>query len=184
MKNNKNNTAKVLDLESVENAIHFEFSESIDLRKVFEVMKYSVGSIGNWLKALESTRGGSFEFAYSIDEDSLSKGIPVICKAIVEAFPAVCFSGHAWYDSVKCYSVDEFEFSYDGSTLRLKENIYNSESGYFCPECGYVVAYANEVIDGDEIECDDCGEILKVSDLKYVAPYSTETIINFSGEYH
>ena len=44
-----------------------------------------------------------------------------------------------------------------------------------CPECGFSIATVDGLGDAEEIECDDCEEIIKVEDLKYVPPSVTKT---------
>ena len=174
MKNNKNNTTMSWNLEFPYSCIRFEFAESVDINKAFDAMKSSVNGIGAWAEVLVSNEPNTFIFHLGVLSDDYYHGIPVICKAIAEAIPAVCFNGYAVFDH---YDIDEFEFSYDGSILQMKETFYGEDCGYFCPECGGLAAYADEEIDGDEIACENCEELIKVSDLKYVAPLVSEEVL-------
>ena len=162
-----------------------ELSQKVDMQKVFETMKSAVEEIRNdegfadlWLQDLnDSCTKESFEVESTLNCDEYVAFIPVMIKAIAKSFPTISFNGYACRDDMKCYWIDEHEFSYDGHTLRIKETFMDDDNGYFCPDCGYLVAYPYEEFDSDEIECDDCEEMIKVADLKYVPPVVTEETI-------
>ena len=57
MKNSKNNTTKIWDLEFYENDIHFEFAEDVDLCKMYDVLRKAVEGNEEWSTVLESRIG-------------------------------------------------------------------------------------------------------------------------------
>ena len=165
-----------------------EFDQVIDKNAAFIAIKNAVESINFengyrdlWLQDLEECAlENGFDIESTLWCDEFSRYIPAMCKAVAEVFPSVTFHGNACHDSVKCYCIYEFEYSYDGKDLHIKETIYDDEVGYFCPECGFRVAFADEILEEDEIVCEDCEETVKVADLEFVPPYVTEETITIN----
>lgn len=161
------------------------FSEKADTNKALEAIKTAITAINYengyaelWLQDLSDSRtNSSFEINSTLWSYEFAQYIPAMLKAVAEALPTVSFNGFAVHDSLKCFYVDEFEFSFDGNNLHIKETFMDDESGYFCPKCGCFVAYPYEEFESEEIQCEDCEETIKVADLKYVAPTVTEETI-------
>lgn len=148
------------------------------IKNAIEKINYENGYAALWIQDLSDSRtNNSFEIESTLWCDEFAQYIPAMVKAVAEALPSVPFTGSAQHDSLKCFYIDEFEFSFDGTQLYIKETFMDDDNGYFCPDCGYLVAYPYEEFDSDEIECDDCEEMIKVADLKYVPPVVTEETI-------
>jgi hypothetical protein len=170
---------------------HFkmEFSAKIDMRKAYEAMEAAVMAIADtdgyyplWLQDLgDCCENDCFDIDSTLGCEEFYSYVPAMYKAVAEAFPSSEFEAYAWYDDLKCYCVDEFEGIFKGNRLVITETFADDDHGYFCPECGYQVATCGDIEDrfeSDEITCDDCDEVIKVSDLRYVPPTVTVT------EYH
>ena len=164
---------------------HFkmEFSAKVDMRKAYEAMEAAVKAISEtdgyyplWLQDLgDCCDNDCFDISSTLHSDEFYRYVPAMYKAVAEAFPSSEFEAYAWYDDLKCYWVDEFEATFKGNRLSINETFADDNCGYFCPECGYQVALHDEVIEGDEIACDDCDETIKVSDLVYVPATVTKS---------
>ena len=163
------------------------FANETDTKKAFNAMEaaikeinYEDGYADLWLQDLSDSRtDDSFDFESTLCWDEFTQYIPAMLKAVAEALPSVPFTGNAKYDSVSYIEVDEFEFAFSGNSLYIKETFTGEDHGYFCPECGSFVALPWEQFESDEIQCDDCEETIKVSDLMYVPSAVTETTIIF-----
>lgn len=181
----KNNTySKELNVFNYEAEIKMEFDEKVDMQivseAIAEAVRETIGTNGDyvelWIQELnDCCKGRKEEIDCRLWADEFAQIIPPMVKAVAKALPTVPFSGWATRDDLRCFCVDTFDYSYDGSKLHIKETFMDDDCGYFCPKCGTFVAYAHEELDADElIECDDCEEKFRVSDLKYVAPTVTE----------
>ena len=171
---------------------HFEmrFAEKTDTNKVLEIMKEVIISFNYDIPYLEAyaplfiqdlgdcRTENSFVTDSTLRSGEYEEYIPRMLKAIAKALPSVSFEGHANFDDTSCYCILDFDFSYNGKQLYIKSTSMDDENGYFCPECGYMVAEADHVFASDEIECEDCEEIIKVADLKYVPAKVTEETID------
>lgn len=163
------------------------FMRNTDTKKAFEAIQNAISGINYengfaalWIQDLSDGRTeNSFEIESTLECAEFIQYIPAMLKAVAEALPAASFKGSARYDSVKCFCVDEYEFSYNARKLHIKETFMDDDCGYFCPDCGSWVAFPFEEFDSDEIECDECEETIKVSDLKYVPPMVNEETIEF-----
>lgn len=163
------------------------FIENADTSKAFEAIRDAVSEINYengfaalWIQDLcDGRTANSFGIESTLRCDEFIQYIPAMLKAVAEALPTASFKGSARYDSVKCFWVDEFEFSYSARKLHIKETFTDDNCGYFCPDCGYQVALPFEEFDSDEVECDDCEETIKVADLEYVPPMVNEETIEF-----
>ena len=173
------NVSEAWRMHQCDTTFELRFAENVDMNKAFEAMKAAVEEINYengyadiWLQDLgDCCDKDHFEILSKLWTEEFEMYIPAMCKAVAAAFPNVSFNGYACYDSLKCYCVDDYEFSFNGSCLHIEETFADDECGYFCPDCGYQVAFYNEEFDSDEIECDDCKETIKVADLKYVPPF-------------
>lgn len=165
------NTSKTWSFDCFDGYITFNFTENVDIRRAFDAMRATVNE-ESWLDELISIDSDTDTFdmgceMYGVDP---SEGLISIIKAIAETFPSVPFNGKAVHSSFKCYAVTEIEFSFNGKELHLTEIFADEANGYMCPECGFMVAPYNASFEEDEIECDDCCEHIKVSDLVFVPP--------------
>ena len=148
--------------------LHFEFTKSVDIRKAFAAIPAEKAT---WLEYLIETDTDTFTVNARIRTEGFLEEVPAFYKAVAETFSDVTFTGNAWFSDTSCYWEDSYEISYNDGLLCMTETFADDEYGYFCPECGYWVAPYNETFDDDEeIECDDCEALIKVSDLKYVPP--------------
>lgn len=171
---------------------HFEmrFAENTDTKKALEAMlevidpkkyedPYLQAFSPLFIQDLGDNRtDNGFDFDSSLRSYEYEDLIPAMLKAIAKALPDASFEGCANFDDTSCYYIHDFEFSYNGKQLYIKSTFMDDEKGYFCPDCGYQVAEADHVFDSDEIECEDCEEIIKVADLKYVPADVTEETID------
>lgn len=167
---------------------HFEmkFREKADMNKALEAAKeaieainYEGGYAALWMQDLDDSCAEiSLDIDSTLMNDEYAEYIPVMLKAIAKALPDASFEGYAEYSDTRCYYVHDFDFSYNGKQLYIKSTFMDDEKGYFCPDCGYQVAGPDHVFDSDEIECDDCEEIIKVADLKYIPADVTEETID------
>lgn len=184
----KSNTySKEINVFNYGTEIRMEFAEKVDIQIVAETMmeavRETIGKNGDyvdrWIQELDDCcKGIKEEIECELWSDEFTQIIPSMVKAVAEALPSVTFNGYAIRDDMKCFWIDTFDYSYDGNTLHIKETFMDDENGYFCPECGCFVAYPNEMFEDDEIiECYDCEEKFKATDLKYVAPIVTEKSI-------
>ncbi len=163
------------------------FMENANTIKAFEAIKNAISDINYengfaalWIQDLSDGRTeNSFEIESILECDEFTQYIPAMLKAVAEVLPATSFKGSARYDSVKCFCVDEYEFSYSARKLHIKETFMDDDCGYFCPDCGYQVALPFEEFDSDEVECDDCEETIKLADLEYVPPMVNKETIEF-----
>lgn len=164
------------------------FKNPVDMNKAYEAMKNAIEEIGCdswkpmltdlWLQDLaDCTSKDCFKIISALTSNSFADYIPAMCKAVAEAFPEIEFEGCADYDDLKCYYVHTFDFTYSKNALQIKSDLREDECGYFCPECGELVANIDEEFDSDEIECMDCGEIVSVSELEKREPEITTTTI-------
>ena len=152
----KNNKSEVWNFSYYNGGVRIKFSESVDIHKAFEAMMVSKDQFGNddiWMDWMPR----------DFSEEAFT-----IVKALAEIFPTVPFEGNIWYTDYHCYCDIDIEFSYNDMRLCLTESFADDDCGYFCPKCGLQVGLAHTKYDEEEIECDDCGEVIKVSDLKYV----------------
>ena len=165
------NTSKTWRFDCFDGSITFNFTESVDIRKAFDAMRGTVNE-ESWLDELGNINSDTDTFDMGCEMYGIlpSECFISITKAIAETFPTVPFSGEAWFSSLMCYEVTEAEFSYDGKALRLTETEADETVGYMCPECGFQVAPYDASFEEDTVECDDCCETIKVSDLVFVAP--------------
>ena len=160
-----------------------EFHSKVDMRKAYEAMEAAVMAVADqhgyyqlWLQDLSDCCDTErFDINSTLLSDEFNKYAPAMCKAVAEAFPEVDFEAYAYYDDLRCYWVDEFEVAYKNHQLTITETFMDDDNGYFCPECGYSVGTVGMIFDEDEITCDDCDEVTKVSDLKYVPPTVTKS---------
>ena len=163
-----------------------QFDSKVDMEKAYAAMEAAVRAIDTdsyykdyydlWLQDLKDCcEKDEFEIDSALNCMAFNEFIPAMCKAVAEALPLVHFSGNAYYNDLKCFWVDEFEFSYKDKRLSMKETFMDDDCGYFCPDCGCFVLFPDAVIDCDEIACDDCDEVHKITELKYVPPEVTET---------
>ena len=146
-------------------------SKALDaIRTAIKGINYENGYSDLWLQDLEDcTLENGFEIRSTLWSDEFNQYIPAMCKAVAVALSGSSFSGSACHDSLKCYYIDNFEYSFDGATLHIKERFEDDECGYFCPDCGSWIRPADcSFEDDEEIECDDCEEVFKVSDLNYI----------------
>ena len=160
--------------------ITLEFTKEVDIHKAFDAMKAAASDNAAWLDTLCDSVNGIIKIGFYSGE--FSDAIPTICKAVAKTFSDDAFKGTADFDDTRCFWIDSFEFSYDGMTLKTKETFMDDDHGYFCPECGAWVLppyAANNYEDDEEIECDDCEEVFKLSDLKYVPPMIEEKAYSF-----
>lgn len=168
-------------LLKADTTFEMEFSKPIDKSIALKAMKdaikainYEDGYADLWLQDLaDCKKENGFDILSALYGDEFYQYIPAMCKAVAEALPEIGFCGYACNDSLKCYSVDEFEFSYDGKKLSLKETYADDDCGFFCPDCGMWILPAHALRsyeDDDEIDCDDCDKVFKFSELKYVPP--------------
>ena len=157
-------------------------SKALDaIRTAIKAIDYENGYSDLWLQDLEDcTLMNGFEIESTLWSDEFNRYIPAMCKAVAAALPGVPFSGSACHDSLKCNYIDSFEFSYDGAILHIKETFEDDDCGYFCPECGEWVANVYHEFESDEVECFDCEETVRVSDLKFVPPTVTEEIVEIA----
>ena len=174
-------------LEQTNAMFNMVFMEDADTSKAFEAIKRAISDINYengyaalWIQDLGDSRTeNSFEIESTLGCDEFIQYIPAMLKAVAEALPAASFKGSARYDSVQCFCVIEYEFSYSARKLQIKETFMDDDCGYFCPDCGYQVALPFEAFDSDEVECADCEETINVSDLKYIPPMVSEETIEF-----
>ena len=167
MKNTNENKTWTLNHRFGE--ITFEFSKSVDIHKAFDAMKAANTESETWLDSLCDGEDGSNTIGWGLDAGVYPDAVPAFCKAVAETFSDNTFHGGADFTDTRCYWIDQFDFSYDGETLQITESFESDDHGYFCPECGCWIAPAHASFDDDEeIECDDCEENIKASDLKYV----------------
>ena len=151
-----------------------EFSTKVDMRKAYEAMEAAVmpivdenGYYAIWLQDLaDCCENDCFNIKNGIlYSNEFNEYVPAMCKAVAEALPDADFEVYAYYDDLQCYWVDEFEASYSDHHLVIVGTLMDDDNGYFCPECGCQVANCGEIedlFDSDEIECEDCDEIIKV----------------------
>ena len=168
------NMSKTWSFDCFDGYITFNFTENVDIRGAFDAMRATVNE-ESWLDELSSIDSDSDTFDMGCEMYGVvpSEGLISIIKAIAETFPSVPFNGKAVHSSFKCYAVTEVEFSFNGKELHLTETFADEANGYMCPECGFQVAPYDAFFEEDEIECDGCGEIIKISDLVYVPPVVT-----------
>ena len=166
----KTNESKTWNINHYCGEITFKFSKSVDIRKAFEAMKAADTESESWLDHISFNDTNTVEIEWRLEIAEFVEITPAICKAIAETFSSDAFEGHAYFDDLRCYCVDEYDYAYDGETLRIKETFADDEIGYFCPDCGFQVAFWDDEFDDTEIECGDCEETFKVFDLKYVPP--------------
>jgi len=174
----KTNENKTWNFNFYNGSIEINFTESVDIRKAFAAMIDTTNDV-SWLDELngKETDTDTFEMScmmYSTDD--VGESIRNIITAIAETFPTVPFNGSVWYDAWKCYCDIDYEFSYNDGILNMTESFADEDHGYFCPECGAWIlrVTANENYDADEeIECGECEESFKLSDLKFVPPTVT-----------
>ena len=161
-----------------------EFNVKADMNEAYEAMKAAVMSVvdeyGYYELWLQDLADGCKDNCFIIEQstlcsDEFNNYIPAMCKAVAEAIPSIEFEAYAYYDDLQCYWVNEFEASFKDHHLNITESFQDDNCGYFCPDCGYQVGIVGEIFEEDEIECDDCEEIIKVSDLKYVPPTVTKS---------
>ena len=130
-----------------------------------------------WLQDLgDSCEAGKIDYQSTLESETFVHFIPAMIEAIAKAFPEVSFEAHASYNDQSCLYVDIFEASFSEHHLTITEKFTDDENGYFCPECGAWIlrVTANENYDADEeIECGECEESFKLSDLKFVPPTVT-----------
>ena len=158
-----------------------KFNADVDLNKVYEVMEAAINEIakgegykGLWLQDLrDCCDKDGFSINSTLESDEFADYIPAMAESVAKAMPGVEFEGSAYYDELKGYYIDEFVFSYYDGMLTIEETVADDECGYFCPECGAFVAYYDEELIDDEIECEDCEETIRVCDLKKVEAYTS-----------
>ena len=178
MKNNK--MSKSWNIKFDNAAIHFDFTEDIDIRAAFEAMK-ATSNEESWLDKLNGidTDNDTFEMNCEMYGGVFSDTLPAIVKAVAEIFH-IPFEGNAWYSELECYCEYETTFSFNGKQFTLTAICDDDDSGYFCPDCGYHIAASGEfehLFGSDEVEefeCDCCGETIKIADLKYIPPIVTK----------
>ena len=171
-------------LSKTNSSFDMKFSEKIEMRKAYEAMEAAVMAIVNengyyaiWLQDLaDCCEAESFSVESSLECMEFVDYLPAMCKAVAEAFPTVNFEAHAEYDDQRCYWMDEYDVTFSDGHLSITETFEDDECGYFCPECGSWVAPCGDGwFDSDEVTCEDCDEVIKVSDLKYVPPTVTKS---------
>ncbi len=165
------NTSKTWSFDCFDGYITFNFTESVDIRKAFDAMR-ATEKEASWLDELSSVAPDTNMIDMGCEMYGVlpSECFISITRAIAETFPTVPFTGIALFSSFKCYYVISTEISYDGKTLCLTETEADETVGYMCPECGFQVAPYDASFEEDTMECDDCDEIIKVSDLVFVPP--------------
>ena len=158
-----------------------KFNEDVDLNKAYEAMEAAINEIAKgefykdlWLQDLrDCCDKDAFSIYSTLECEGFANYIPAMCEAVAKAMPEVEFEGTACYDELKGYYIHDIEFSYYDGILTIEETVADEECGYFCPECGAFVAFYNEELTDDEIECEDCEETIRVSDLKKVEAYTS-----------
>ena len=156
-----------------------KFSKTADMEKAYKAIESAINEIDTskfykdykdlWLQDLSDCRDkNEFYIESTLDCNAFTEYIPVMCEAVAKAMPEIQFNGEAIYDDLKCYWIDEYKFNYGYGLLWISERLEDDECGYFCPECGNLVANINEKFENDEIVCDECGKVFKVWDLNKV----------------
>ncbi|MBR5640652.1 MAG: hypothetical protein IKW92_00790 [Firmicutes bacterium] len=162
-------------------SFNLKFNAEVDLNKAYEAMEVAINEITKgegykdlWLQDLrDCCDKDEFNINSTLESDEFANYIPAMCEAVAKAMPEIEFEGTAYYDELRGYYIDDFEFSFYDGTLTIKETVADDDCGYFCPECGERVAYFDEELIDDEIECEDCEETIKVCDLKKVEAYTS-----------
>ncbi len=172
----KTNESKTWNIDHRFGEITFDFAKEVDIHKAFEAMKAAASENAPWLDSLSDNENGTIKIGYGFDSGVFPDAIPAICKAVAEIFTDNTFAGSAIFDDTRCLWIDQFDFTFDGKDLFITETFEDDECGYFCPECGCWIRPAHASFgDDEEIECDDCEETFKASELKYVPSVVTET---------
>ena len=179
------NVSKEWRLAQCNSTFEMKFASEIDMRKAFKAMESAIMGIDKeyyedylkeiWLQDLsDCCECNKFEIVSALSYDAFADYIPEMCKAVAKAFPEIEFEGWACYDDLKCYLVDNLDFSYKDGVLHVTEEFKEDEGGYFCPKCGYFFSYCDDVLDDETIICGDCGEIIEDSDLEIGRPQISE----------
>lgn len=158
-----------------------DFNGKIDMRKAYEAMEAAVKAIAQkggyyplWLQDLsDCCNTDGFDFESTLGSDEFYHYVPAMCKAVAEAIPTASFKAHARFDDQRCYWMDEYDATFSNHHLSITETFEDDNNGYFCPECGCSVAPCGDInvwFDSDEVTCEGCDEVIKVSELKYVPP--------------
>ncbi len=172
----KTNESKTWTLEHRFGEITFEFSKSVDIHEALSAMKAANTEKDSWLDSLCDKNADTIMIGWGFDSDVYPDALPAICKVVAETFSDTAFKGSAIFDDTRCLWIDQFDFTFDGKALFITETFEDDECGYFCPECGCWIRPAHASFgDDEEIECDDCEETFKASELKYVPSVVTET---------
>lgn len=165
-----------------DSSFSINFASAIDRTVVFDAVRTAIGGINQqggyvdlWIQDIgDSISDNGFSIESTLTSDEFNRYIPVMLKAIAEVAPNIPFKGNACHNSLKCYYIDEFVFSYDGKILMTKETISDERCGYFCPECGYPIEEWDAELSDEMIECDDCGKELTMAELQFIPPITEE----------
>jgi DNA-directed RNA polymerase subunit RPC12/RpoP len=112
---------------------------------------------------------------YFVPED-IDTVLNTVWESIAKEMPEEVFSAEGFADGT--YSTMASTAEYDGYNLKIKHSYDDFEStGYVCPHCGYHVAFLGELFKSDEIECDECGEMVRISDCEVIEAETKEIII-------
>ncbi len=170
------NESKTWKFDFDNGVIRFEFAQSVDIRKAFEAMKATTDD-ESWMDKLNGIESNvdTFEMDCEMYGDESSEGFTSIVKAVAEVFSAVPFVGSLSFSSDYNYCDIDLEFSYSDKQLHVTETFAGDDNGYFCPECGFQVGPVGTVFEEDEITCDDCDEVIKISDLVFVPATVTKS---------
>ena len=167
MKNN--NKSKTWNFIFFNCEIHFEFAESVDIRKALETIPSEKAT---WMSYLCDTNTDTFNLDCRVKFGGYNEEFPALYKAVAEYFQSIDFTGDCSYSDTICYDERFVEIRYSKNTLHVTETIEDDECGYYCPDCGCWIAPAGDELAADEeLECEECGKVFKVSDLKFVPPY-------------
>ena len=148
--------------------LHFEFTESVDIRKAFAAIPADKAT---WLEYLTDTETDTFIVKCRLMSQGFLEDVPAFYTAAAETFSSISFSGYASFNDTSCYWLDSYEISYNDGLLCMTETFADDGYGYFCPDCGCWVDHYYTVFEEDEeIVCDDCEKVIKASELKFVPP--------------
>ena len=166
------NESKTWSLNFRNSEFHIEFTESVDIREAFAAIPADNTA---WMEHIADTDNDTINVGCRFRSFGFVEFVPAFFKAVAETFPAVAFSGDAWMSDMSCYWEDSYEVSYNNGVISMTETFADDEHGYFCPECGSWVAPCHETFDEDEeIECEDCEEVIDAADLEFVPPTVTK----------
>ena len=176
------NVTEAFRFEQTNCSFKMLFNENADMERAYAAMEAAIQTLKNengyyqlWLQDLhDCCDSQSFEIESTLFSEEFNKYIPAMCTAVANALPEISFSAYANYDDLRCLYIDEFEISYNDHRLVVTETFEDDSCGYFCPNCGECIDRTYATFDEDEeIECGECEESFKLSDLKFVPPIVT-----------